>query len=356
MALAGALGISAQSSGLIRVFERLLEPWGARALGVQPRYRSNIADDQAPYEFSLALNDGAPELQFYVEAQGEEPTLRSNLAAGRRLLELAASEFDASIGRLLLLEDLFLPVDPAPPFSLWLGVSCSRGAPIRFKAYLNPQVRGAGQAPELVGKAMQRLGFSAAWSHLTQSLSFAREGRYDELGILSLDLSGHAQARVKAYIRHHGATASEIDTIARVARSGVPGDAARFYSVVGNGLGPFSNKPVLSEAVFTSHCAERPASFTFEFPLAHYVENDEVARTRVLACLNEFGIRAEPYARAIDAFATRPLRERGGLHAHVTFRRDSEAEKAASGRSPTGARVGVYLASEAYLATSDERP
>jgi hypothetical protein len=331
------------------VFERLLHPWGARALGDEPRFRSNIADDQAPYEISLALSGGPPELQFYVEAQGEEPTLRSNQVAGRRLLDLAATEFDASLGRLRLIEDLFLPVDPAPPFSLWLGASCSSAAPLRFKAYLNPQVRGAERAPELVGEAMRRLGLSEAWSRVSQSLSFTPAERYDELGILSLDLSGNTQARVKTYIRHHGATAAEIDAISGVALNYVAGDAERFYGVVANGLGPFPNKPVLSEAVFTTECKGRPASFTFEFPLAHYVENDEVARARVLSCLSEFGVRAEPYARAIDAFATRPLHERGGIHAHVTFRRDLNAAKERLARDPPGARVAVYLASDAYL-------
>ena len=87
-----APGEPGESNRLLAMFQRLLRGWGEHAIGHRPRYPSNVADDEAPYEFSIALANGKPEVQVYVEAQGEPPTLDSNMAAGRRLLQQLADD------------------------------------------------------------------------------------------------------------------------------------------------------------------------------------------------------------------------------------------------------------------------
>src|SRR5262249_42069632 len=159
-------------------------------VGRRPLYHSNIADDEAPYEFCLALGDAAPELQFYVEALARPASLRANMQAGRELLASIGSELGAGFARWRAIEDIFFPVEPNGPFTLWLGVTCSGSGPPRLKIYLNPQVRGQARARELVTAAAERLGYAQAWASFCETLSFAADaaGRRDELGIVSLDM------------------------------------------------------------------------------------------------------------------------------------------------------------------------
>ena len=79
---------STDRAPLLSAFHRLVHPWGDRKLGKQPLYASNIADDNAPFEFCVALGDELPEVQFYVEPQGDPPSLLSNMARGRAQLDL----------------------------------------------------------------------------------------------------------------------------------------------------------------------------------------------------------------------------------------------------------------------------
>jgi DMATS type aromatic prenyltransferase len=341
LALCEATGAGREIGGLLRVFRQLMLPWGQQRIGALPRYRSGIADDEAPFEFSLALCDEVPEVQAYVEVQGEPPSLRSNMLAGRAVLESVASELGAPLDRLRRIEQLFFPDHPSPPFALWIGVSCRSGRPVRLKVYLNPQVRGAELALGLVAEAMERLGFTRSWARLREVLS-CRDGR-DEAAIVCLDLWNGDQSRVKVYLRHHRATVSEIDAIACIAEDYQPGDVGRFYGALAQHEGPFLRKPALTEFAFVDPRADRPASITLEFPIGSYVSNDLVALERVERCMTAFGVRCDAYDRAIHAFATRPLAERAGIHAHVTLRRVA-----------TRPRIAVYLASEAYLAAAAE--
>jgi hypothetical protein len=228
LALCEGAGAGREVGGLLRVFRQLMLPWEQHRIGEQPRYRCAIADDAAPFEFSLALSDDTPEVQAYVEVQGEPPSLRANMLAGRALLESVASEVGAPLDRLRRVEQLFFPERPSPPFALWIGASCRAGRPIRLKAYLNPQIRGAEPAFGLVTEAMERLGFTRSWARLREILS-AREGR-DEAAIVCIDLWSGADARVKVCLRHHRATVAEINTVARIAEDYQPGDVADFTS------------------------------------------------------------------------------------------------------------------------------
>lgn len=341
-ALCVGVGAGAEASPLIDVFQRLVRPWGSCRMGANPRYRSNVSDDHAPFEFAIGLSGGAPEVQAYVDVQSPEATLQANTVAARVLLESVAPTVGASLARLRKLESLFLPDEPAGPFALWIGASWMARRGVRLKAYLNPAVRGSAQTVAVVEEAFGRLGFERAWRNVAQALR--HDGpRRDELAIVSLDLSASEDARIKLYIRHHRGAVRDIDAVARLATDYREGCVSEFYRTLAGDEGPYLAKPALTELAFTDPHADRPASVTLEFPIGSYVETDQVAAERIRHCLTAYGLSTGVYDEAIRCFATRALGDGSGIHAHVTLRWVRE--------SP---RIGIYLASEAYASASKE--
>lgn len=333
-ALCSGAGAAALAADLCPLFESALQPWGAQRIGHRPRYRSTIADDEAPFEFSVALSSGPPEIQFYVEAQGDPPTLETNLRAGRELVERLALGAGASLSRLRAIEALFFPAHPRGTFTIWTGASGASGKGVRLKAYLNPQVCGKQAAPGLLGEAMARLGLEAPWARVQSVLSGDGSA---EVSILSLDLNDDADARVKVYVRHHGGHLANIRRLAGTAKDYVADDVAPFYETLGAGSASFDEKPPITELTLTTTCEDAPSSVTLEFPIGKYAASDEVARARIGDCLARFGLSAARYDDVLAAFATRSPSLTRGIQAHVTLRR-------LSGQ----ARVAVYFASGAY--------
>jgi hypothetical protein len=322
---------------------------------VNPRYCSSVSDDQAPFEFSIALSNGPPEVQVYVDVQSAEATLRRNTDRARALLEVVAPTVRASLARLRQVESLFFPDEPEGPFGMWIGASWDENKGIRLKAYLNPAVRGPERAHAVVGEALGRLGFERPWQKVGDVLA-AGGRRRDEVGIVSLDLSSADEARVKLYVRHHHATVEDIDAVARLASDYRGDDVAAFYLAVAGGKGPFLEKPALTELAFTDRNSACPSSVTLEFPIGSYVETDEDAAQRIRHCLKVFGVASSAYDEAIRQFAIRPLGNGRGIHSHVTFRRIAAPGGGRPGldraappkRDSALPRIGIYLASEAY--------
>lgn len=338
-ALTDTLWPGLDSNPLTGIFRQLAYPWGSRKVSALPKPCSNIADDEAPFEFSMAFSKGLPEIQFYVEPQGDPPTPQTNVLVARALLDVVAAEQRAPLDWLRTVEDLFLPANPAPPFGLWIGASWSPGSDLLLKAYLNPQVRGRELSAHLVGTAFERLGLASAWSKVAPTLSLG-DGTA-ELGIICLDLSRHGGRRAKVYVRHHHARLSQLQAVAGLTDEHAPSELGTFYSTLAGSSGPFLKKPPITEIALTERNLEEPSSVTLEFPIGSYVTNDDEARQRVERCLSEFGLTTDRYRAAIHAFAGRPLSQRAGLHAHVTLRRVQNAP-----------RVAIYLASEAYVRTT----
>ena len=334
-ALCNELGTESARNELVELFRSFVRPWGTRRIGTVPSYASNVADDRAPFEFAIAISNGPPELQLYVDPQGEPPNARSNARTARELLEVVARERGISLAQFEALESLFLPDDPGPPFGLWLGASWMAGRDTLLKVYLNPHARGSAATPELMREAMARLGMQQAWRTVESALSL-RDGR-DEIGIAALDLGGSGPARIKIYVRHHRVSVPQILPIATLTGEFTASDVSLFYSLLSEQQGPFLEKPIATVFAFREPGSAAPAAATLEFPIGKYVENDEIARRRIGRCLKAFGLAHDQYDRAIHALAIRPLAARAGIHAHVTLR-----------RLASGARVGVYFASEAY--------
>lgn len=330
-----------ESNPLLDAFRRLARPWSCRPIGAAPEFHSNIADDHAPFEFSVAFSRGDPEIQFYVEPLGVTPSAQANMLVARALVEQVAAEVGTPLDAFWTIEDLFLPSAPLAPFSLWIGCSWSPGKELLLKTYLNPQVRGRAQASELVADAMQKLGFAQAWS--VARSGFSRHEARAELAILCLDLAWPHDRRVKVYVRHHAATLEELASVASVTREHGASGVATFYSLLGDGAGPFTRKPPITELSFLELQRDRPSAVTLEFPIGSYVTDDEMARARIERCFSAFGLDPEPYRSAISRFAGRELAARAGLHAHVTLR-----------QLASGPRLAIYLTSEAYAVRHQE--
>jgi DMATS type aromatic prenyltransferase len=322
---------------LMCAFRRLTRDWGEVSVGEAGGYRTNIADDGAPFEFCIALSNGPPEVQFYVEPQAPRPSLARNMQLTQALLATVGSEDNLCLERFRALQEEFLPADPCGPFALWLGVSWAAGRGLQTKAYFSPQVQGVEGATVLVDRAMSLLGHAEAWALLRTRLVEIGRPR-DELAILSLDLGASPDARVKVYLRHEQANIHELDALVSIVPDYRNEDVETFYRALGASDVRFTAKPPITEFAFVSPDQSQPASATLEYPIGSYVESDEEARARVLDCLAAFGLPTRDYERAIRAFATRSLEADRGIHAHVTLRRLRDGRP----------RIAVYFASEVY--------
>jgi hypothetical protein len=326
-----------QASPIIETFRSLSRSWGHWTIGQQPRWNPSIlSDDHAPFEFSTASSKGGPEVQIYIEALGDPPSLASNLASGLSILREIARDHGLPLDRWRAMSDLFLPDAPQGLFTLLFGVTWRPGSPLRFKLYLNPQVRGPDAVASLMQEAMARLGLADAWAAASAPCAGRGTG-LDELMYLCLDLTAEQHGRAKVYRRHYQATVEELDALASVAADYEEGEAVRFYGAVADHVGPFLAKPVITSLTFREGDTAIPGSVTLEFPLSSYVKNDAEANQRVLQAFRSYDLDPARYEAAIRAVAVRPLDRGNGIHAHITHRRVDDAP-----------RLTVYYATEAY--------
>jgi DMATS type aromatic prenyltransferase len=331
--LCGALGLERELPRFEPLLTWMLKGWGEVELPLQAPYASAIGDDHSPFEFSLALAPRDVELRLLVEAQGSPPDSVSNrdaaLAFNRRLAALGV-DFE----RFERIADLFLPPEPAAPFTLWHAVGLRAGRAAEFKVYLNPQVRGRGEAWHVVSEALGRLGLSGVMPTLRKAASRAAD--VDVLAYFSLDLSGAPSSRVKVYFQHLHATAAEIERVFALAPTHQAGDVLGFCRTVAGSTGPFSLKPVCSCFSFVQG-NDRPSAATFHFPVAHYVDRDAETLSRVQSFLRAAGIADGAYTRALTSFAPRALSAGSGVQSYASFRRD-----------PDGLRFTAYLSPELF--------
>ena len=68
--LCDAVGYAAEDTETVkRFFTFMTNSWGSRRIGPTPPWRSDITDDHTPFELSLALEGGRPEVRFLMESQ-----------------------------------------------------------------------------------------------------------------------------------------------------------------------------------------------------------------------------------------------------------------------------------------------
>lgn len=140
-ALCHAVGLEDKIVQATDIFRGMAASWGNKAVGDLSGWQSNVSDDGAPFEFSIAFKENRAELRILLETQGSEPTLESNWAAGIKLNEYLAERFDVSLDRFNQIQDLFVPSHPDANFAIWHSVCLFTDKEPAFKLYLNPQAK-----------------------------------------------------------------------------------------------------------------------------------------------------------------------------------------------------------------------
>jgi DMATS type aromatic prenyltransferase len=321
------------AAAAIEMCETLLGPTGHRPIGSSPLWRSGISDDHTPVELSIGFDGTRADPRFLVESLGAAPTLQASWEAGRATSERLRDRYGAALERLSLVEDVFLPRNPEAHFAMWHAAWLRPGRAPLFKVYLNPAADGPERAPALVREALKRLDFGRAWGCLEAVL--ARRPSLDQLVYFSLDLDDSAEARVKVYVAHPGATESDIEPLLALSAAHAPGDGERFCRAMTGMAGPYNARPLLTCYAFTGRDDTRPASVTLHVPIRSYVADDRVALERISSYLGD-GLGAT-YRRVVEAVAHRPLEAGVGLQTYASFRGERGARRATA-----------YLALEAY--------
>jgi DMATS type aromatic prenyltransferase len=323
----------------------LLDPIGSRPLSKPPAWPSNVADDHTPVEFSVAYSEGEPPaLRILGEAQGSPPGALTNLSAAYRFLSTQADRFGLSTSRLDPVQDLFAAEHPQGEFALWYSLVFRSGRQPEFKAYFNPELKGAERAPDLVAEALHRLGLGTSYqTMLDHGVRPGELGRGDRLTFFALDLHDGPQARVKLYLTHHSAEVRDVVRAAGVVDGIDVTELAEFCTAAGGGTGPFDGRPLVGSYTFTEG-TDKPVGYSIYVPIRSYVSDDEEARDRVVALLARYGFDSAAFDRAVTAVTQRSLRAGVGLIAHVSLR-----------LGPPRPGVTVYLSAEAYQ-VSPPRP
>lgn len=320
-ALAQATGFDAADVRSMQdIFRTLSAGWGSLPAGGTPPWASDACDDHSPYELSVALNEKGPQVRVLVEPMEAPYTVQANRAAARRLYGTLERDYHVNTQRLRALEDLLVPEDPQGRFALWYAVSFDKGEAPEFKAYFNLHVQGAGNAPRLTEEAMHRVGFGKAWASVAEALRRRPDG-LEELVFFALDLTHEADARVKIYLRHHGATAAFLEELGSVARNHQPGSIAAFCRQMSGGQeGPYHGKGAVTCFTFTDPSDARPVAVTSYFPVPHYTRDDLEVRERMVHFLGEHHLDAAPYLGAVEAVARRRLDAGSGMHTYSALR------------------------------------
>jgi DMATS type aromatic prenyltransferase len=305
-------------------------------LSKTPAWASGVADDSTPFEFSTAFADGEPTtVRVLVEPTAFTPSPTANMDAAVDVLESMARRHGLPLDRFDAVRDLFLPSEPQGDFSLWFSLVFRKDVPPAIKVYLNPEVRGEGEASALVGEGLTRLGYGAGHDTITRHAH--RRGGLDRYSFFAVDLSESSGDRVKVYVSHQDATADDAATAASGAHGVSPDEVRDFCVISGGQSGPYTERPLVSSYTFLPGDVVRPRGFSLYLPVRTYVNDDVEARERVLAVLDHHRVDPTPFENALAALARRPLSDGVGLIAHVSLR---------AGLPRPG--VTVYLSSEAY--------
>jgi DMATS type aromatic prenyltransferase len=329
-ALCDAVGLNAKISQIHEIFRAMTTSWGDKKVGDTSGWMSDVSDDGAPFEFSIALDPDKVELRVLVEAQGSEATLQSNWQAGLELNQQLAALYNVSLDRFAQIDDLYSPTNAAAKFSMWHAVCFYPDKEPAFKLYLNPHSQSPSKAAAIVEESMVRLGFTHAWPTLAETAA-QRGPDKDEFVYFSLDLAAHNHARVKVYLRHHDATPTELESALSAARSYVPGDAIEFCQAMAPEQNSFSAKPVITAFSWVEGDNITPSTGTLHLPISNYATDDEVVCDRLDLYFIQYGFPISTYHAAIEALAVRRLDAGVGMHSYTSLRREPQK------------RVTIYL-------------
>ncbi len=333
--ISASLGVDGpQSEAVLTQLLDAVDSWEDRLVGQQPPYRSYVAEDGFPAEFSVSWRDRAPEIRILFESLGSDATAHSAQEAGRQLTRRLASQPGVSIDRYLLVEDLFVSSAPAAGRpTIWHSLAWRPGAPACFKVYLNPQVHGNGTEGDVVAQAIERLGLESAWREVAGSYAELRE-RGHVLEFFALDLTTEQHARVKLYFRHAPMTFAELNRVASFARhhdSHKAAEVARLIygdKILSDG-GLISNEPITCLAL--RHGSTRADEANVYLRLSATADSDAEAARRIGHILEAEGVDPRSHARLLSALSPFDTAITSGIQELVSFRTTASTKSADAG-------------------------
>ncbi|MCI2421070.1 tryptophan dimethylallyltransferase [Saccharopolyspora sp. K220] len=333
--LCAGVGLDAEEP--VRLLGDVLGAAGARALSEPPLWSSDVADDGAPVEYSVQFDDdGGRRLRILAETLPEHPGPAANLRAAQDLVDSLASRYDLALDRLRAVQDLFSCAEPQD-WAWWFSLIFTADGGPQIKIYLNPNMRGAASAPQLVAEAFDRLDMPDAYATVRNAL---RRGGLDRLSFVALDLDQSSQARVKVYFSQHDARPTDAEAVASAVPGIEVGQVRAFCSVLAGDVAVFRGRPLVSSYSWVSGDGPEPSNYSCYLPVRDYVRDDAVARDRVRRLFRQRGLDPAVLDKVITAVTDRPLSAHAGLLAHVSLRLS---------HYKTG--TTVYLSSEAHGGT-----
>jgi DMATS type aromatic prenyltransferase len=322
-ALCDSVGLSNKIEQITDIFRTLTSSWGETAVGATSTWQSDVSDDGAPFEFSIAFDSKKAELRVLVEAQGSEANLQSNWQAGLELNQQLAKKYHVSLDRFQEISDLFAPTNSTAKFSIWHSACFYADKEPAFKLYLNPQAQSQSKAAAIVEESLVRLGFDRAWPTLAETAA-QRGPDKDEFVYFSLDLAAHTQARVKVYLRHHDATPAELESALSAAGNYVAGDAIEFCKAMAPDQTSFAQKPVITSFAFIKGNNSVPSTGTLHLPISNYASDDRVVCDKIDLYFIQHVFPVSIYQSVLKSFAKRKLETGVGMHSYISLRREQQ--------------------------------
>ncbi len=338
-ALCKSVGLNHKTDQIIELFRAITTSWGNQTIA-DTTWQSDVSDDAAPFEFSIALDPDNVELRVLVEAQGSAANLQSNWQAGLELNQYLAANYGVNLDRFEQIADLYTPTNSAAKFSIWHAVCFYPDKAPAFKLYLNPQSQSQSRSAAIVEESLVRLGFTHAWPTLAET-SAQRGPDKDEFVYFALDLAAHPSARAKVYLRHHDATPAELESALSAARNYISGDAIEFCQAMAPGQTSFSAKSAITCFSFIAGDDDIPSNGTLYLPISNYATDDRVVCDRLDLYFIQHSLPVSRYQSAIQSFTARSLESGIGMHSYVSFRREQQQR-----------RVSIYLNPEANAVRS----
>mgnify|MGYP000293509593 CR=1 FL=1 len=262
-----------------QIFDLMSAPWSEYSPEI--KWENSLTDDFSPFEYSITFkgSDATPIIRFLIEPQEFPLNKQSNWKAALALKERIKKLPYVDVSKLNKVQNIFSP----PPtqnipshFSIWYAAVLEPNHP-QIKVYLNPQIRGEKNAPELVKKAFIALNSEHAWKFISDRLSLSKNP--SKMLYFSLDLSAGGKARTKVYITN--TSLEDIEAHLHGCLHYTLGSALKWVTTLTN-QDSFDKKPILITYNFTSE-HDRPIP-TIHTPIRSYTQNDEMALER----LNKF--------------------------------------------------------------------
>jgi hypothetical protein len=296
-----------------------------------------VTDDGSPFEMSIAFGGKGPELRLLAECQEKPLNAASGWQSGLSLNDRLQRKFGADLSRFDRVRDLFAPLPTIPVrFAMWhAAVLRASNLTPQFKLYLNPQVVGVAGAPRLIERALIELDMEHAWKFLSQQMSQSAHFIY-----FSLDLDSGANARVKVYTAHPGATAAEIDRQLQGGRWAERGRVASWIERLAGRRTALNGRPV--QTCYAFRADDEAPEVTTYVPIRTCVDNDAEAVERACSFLS--GHDASLLRRVCAGIADRPLEAGRGLLTYVGLRQDADR-----------VRLTAYLSPQIYSVATPRR-